>query len=402
MAEAVPHGQAHGFLFSDLRDYTRYVERHGDLAAVELLSRYRGIVREAVARFEGAEIRTEGDSFYVVFPSASSAVRCGLAILAATDLVREADRQINVGIGVHAGETIETSEGFVGSAVNIAARVCGQAGPGELLVTDTVRALTRTVVPFRFVPRGARRLKGIDEPIALYRVDPFEAAMTIGARLGTRTAGRRLPWVGAAAVMLIVIFAAFVVAGIVPAVRFSGASASSLPSGTSPAGGATGASSPTLASSPTFPTVAEADLLSRLPLNVRGADSANCSRDTGADVVAGAVAALRCTLDPATADAAVAGYAQMSDGATTSKAFDELETAYRLQKGDCSSEPAAWQLWSAGGFTGRLACYTDSSSDAWVAWTYDGSSILAKASRPDDQWGKLHAWWRETAGFMGR
>jgi class 3 adenylate cyclase len=72
-----------GFLFADLRDYTHFVETHGDDAAAALLGRYRALVREVIGQFGGAEIRTEGDSFYVVFPSASGAVLGGLAILAA-------------------------------------------------------------------------------------------------------------------------------------------------------------------------------------------------------------------------------------------------------------------------------------------------------------------------------
>ena len=55
-----------GFLFADLRDYTRYVESHGDSAAATLLDAYRTLVRAAVAEYGGAEIKTEGDSFYVV------------------------------------------------------------------------------------------------------------------------------------------------------------------------------------------------------------------------------------------------------------------------------------------------------------------------------------------------
>jgi len=69
------------FLFADLRDYTRLVETHGASRAAELLERYRVLVRDAVGRFGGAEIKTEGDSFYVVFDSVSAAVQCGLAIL---------------------------------------------------------------------------------------------------------------------------------------------------------------------------------------------------------------------------------------------------------------------------------------------------------------------------------
>src|ERR687896_258442 len=73
--------QARGFLFADLRGYTKFVEARGDEAAAELLRTYRGIVRSVIGRFDGAEIRTEGDSFYVVFPSASDAILAGLAIL---------------------------------------------------------------------------------------------------------------------------------------------------------------------------------------------------------------------------------------------------------------------------------------------------------------------------------
>jgi len=161
-----------GFLFADLRGYTEYVERHGGEAAAQLLDRYRELVREQVARFRGAEIKTEGDSFYVVFPSVSGAVRAGLAIIevATADSTTVPGHPIRVGIGVHAGETVETTEGYVGSAVNIAARLCSQARAGELLVSDTVRVLTATVVRAQFVSRGRQHLKGIAEPMQVFAV----------------------------------------------------------------------------------------------------------------------------------------------------------------------------------------------------------------------------------------
>ena len=71
-----PGSVTRGFLFADLRAYTAYVEMHGAVAAASMLTRYRNLVRGAVDRFGGAEIRTEGDSFYVVFDSVSTAVRC--------------------------------------------------------------------------------------------------------------------------------------------------------------------------------------------------------------------------------------------------------------------------------------------------------------------------------------
>jgi class 3 adenylate cyclase len=146
-----------GFLFADLRGYTEFVEQRGAAAAADLLTRYRALARDAIGRFGGAEIKTEGDSFYVVFDSVSSAVRCGLAIVADA---QGADEAIRVGVGVHAGETIEADGGYVGSPVNIAARICAQAGPGEVLVSGTVRALTMTLLPVTFKSRGRRELKG--------------------------------------------------------------------------------------------------------------------------------------------------------------------------------------------------------------------------------------------------
>jgi class 3 adenylate cyclase len=165
-----PRSRTHGFLFADLRGYTAYVEAHGDAAAAALLAVYRALVREVVSRHDGAEIKTEGDSFYVVFPAASDAVRCGLALVTAAAVATSQDqtRPIRVGVGVHAGETAETAEGYVGSAVNLAARLCAIAGPSEVLVSDTVRGLTRTSGEVTFTARGRKHLKGIAEPMAVY------------------------------------------------------------------------------------------------------------------------------------------------------------------------------------------------------------------------------------------
>ena len=177
-----------GFLFADLRGYTAFVEQRGAAAAAELLTQYRALAREAIGRFGGAEIKTEGDSFYVVFDSVSSAVRCGLAI---TTAAAAADEPIRVGVGIHAGETVEADGGYVGSPVNIAARICAQAGPGEVVVSETVRALTTTVLPVQFKSRGRRQLKGIADPIELFAVTEAAAGATAWPSRGRRRLSRR-------------------------------------------------------------------------------------------------------------------------------------------------------------------------------------------------------------------
>jgi branched-chain amino acid transport system substrate-binding protein len=177
------------FLFADLRGYTDFAERHGDAITAELLGRYRALVRGAIEHFHGAEVRTEGDSFYVVFDSVGEAVRCGLEITrqAAADLVERPDLRIVVGVGINAGETIDTAEGYVGSSVNIAARICAEAGPGEVLVSETVRALTRTLLSVNFESRGRRHLKGVADPVGLFAVT--QAAPGAGVSRGSH--GRR-------------------------------------------------------------------------------------------------------------------------------------------------------------------------------------------------------------------
>ncbi|HUQ17797.1 MAG TPA: AAA family ATPase [Candidatus Saccharimonadales bacterium] len=156
------------FLFADLRDYTAFVEREGDRAAADLIADYRRLIRDRLARHDGAELKTEGDSFYIAFPSPSRAIAFGADIFQAAHA--EGARRIRFGVGIHAGETVPLEGQFVGSAVNVAARVGAMAGDGELLVTDTVRALVRTGTTFPFEDRGPVALKGVSEPIHLYAV----------------------------------------------------------------------------------------------------------------------------------------------------------------------------------------------------------------------------------------
>lgn len=169
---ASPLRATRAFLFSDLRDYTKFVEREGDAAAARLLRDYRAIVRREVARHEGAEVKTEGDSFYVVFNSPRGALECAVAILKRVELhgQRHPQRPINVGVGLHAGETVEFDDQFVGSAVIIGSRLCSKAKVGEILVSDTFRGLVRTGHSYEMDDRGALRLKGVSERVKAWSV----------------------------------------------------------------------------------------------------------------------------------------------------------------------------------------------------------------------------------------
>jgi hypothetical protein len=115
-------GSTRGFLFADLRGYTHLVDTREQSRRATCSDGIGRIVRKVVADHGGAEIKTEGDSFYVVLPSASEALRCGLDILRACGEPEDGGAAIDLGIGIHAGESVAHEGGFVGSAVNIA---CG-------------------------------------------------------------------------------------------------------------------------------------------------------------------------------------------------------------------------------------------------------------------------------------
>jgi len=198
-----------GFLFADLRGFTDFVDRYGASASAELLTRYRAIVRGVMARHDGSEIKTEGDSFYVVFPSASRALRAAIELRSAC-AVPDDGPPMPVGIGLHAGEAVPLDGNYVGSAVNIAARICAVAGRNEVVASETVRELTRSVVPAAWQSLGERQLKGIGERVRLFRYQPASEGSSGGTAF-PRPASRSRA----------VIFAAVGVAAIVGAVALA-------------------------------------------------------------------------------------------------------------------------------------------------------------------------------------
>ena len=169
-----------GFLFSDVRGFTAYAEQHGNAAAAAMVARFLELARAAIARHDGAEIKTEGDNVFAVFPSASSAVMCGVELVDAAAEVnaREHEHPLQLGVGVHTGEAVETAEGYIGTAVNLAARLCAAALPGEVLVSATVKSITQASIPVGFIARGRWRLKGISNPVDVFAVTRDTTART--------------------------------------------------------------------------------------------------------------------------------------------------------------------------------------------------------------------------------
>lgn len=382
-----------GFLFADLRGYTEFVDRRGDVAAAQLLARYRVIVRHAVARHEGAEIRTEGDGFYVVFPSASSAVRCALAITAAAadEGHGSHDERLRVAIGIHAGETADTDEGYVGSAVNTAARIASVAREGEVLVSDTVRSLTRTLLPVAFVSRGVTRLKGLAEPIHIYRVVPAGAAVQRRAISGLpRRPAMLAIGGGALAIAAVTALGLAALFGTTPTATQTPRNSSNLAGTTSPGVRPEQTSS----ASGTELTRAESDLHARIPGSIGPHCVLDRQRPEGVD------ARWRCP-SPLGSDVDTVWYELYQTRALLDVEVGATASDEGLQPGDCDVAAVAADSWTTplGTYAGRLLCFPRDGS-SWLVWSYDDDLIVAIATRRDLDHEALLSWWRTVGPFL--
>jgi class 3 adenylate cyclase/streptogramin lyase len=143
-------------LFTDIVGSTELAGELGDRVWKEMLTRHHRLIRAELKRFGGREVETAGDSFFVTFREPASAIRCGLAL---ADAVRELGLEIRAGI--HTGEAEIVDGRPRGIAVHIAARVMAVAGPGEVLVSSTVRDLV-TGANLQFEDRGFYTLKGLE------------------------------------------------------------------------------------------------------------------------------------------------------------------------------------------------------------------------------------------------
>ena len=123
----------------------------------------RAIIREAGGT--PVEGKLLGDGVLSVFTSAKNAIEAATGFGKAAESVG-----LGLHVGIHAGDVIEEDGNVFGGAVNIAARVAAESAPGELLVSQTVRELARTSAGVAFEDAGERTLKGVGEPMRVWRV----------------------------------------------------------------------------------------------------------------------------------------------------------------------------------------------------------------------------------------
>jgi predicted ATPase/class 3 adenylate cyclase len=150
------------FLFTDVEGSTKLLHELGTHAYAEALADHRRVVREVISSRGGVEVDTQGDAFFVAFPSAPASVE------AAEDLTQAlAEGSIRVRIGIHSGTPLVTDEGYVGHDVHRAARIAGVAHGGQVLLSSATAGL---VDRSDLRDLGDHRLKDLSAPERIYQL----------------------------------------------------------------------------------------------------------------------------------------------------------------------------------------------------------------------------------------
>jgi class 3 adenylate cyclase/YHS domain-containing protein len=185
--------------FVDLSGFTSLADAMGDETAARVLERFSQLVREATSRCDGRIVKQIGDAFMLAFPDARSGIACALEIerLTAAEPHFPAVRS-----GLHWGQVLYREGDYLGTCVNVAARLAAQAERHQLLLTAAARSEAGSVPGVEFRPLGQHRVRGLAEVIELFAVMPGATAES-ATRLIDPVCGMELDRTEAAAVLLL-------------------------------------------------------------------------------------------------------------------------------------------------------------------------------------------------------
>jgi len=156
-------------LFTDIQGSTRLLHALGPARYADALAEHRRIVREAAAAHGGVEVDTQGDAFFIAFPTPGGAAEA--AKTASEGLEAGA---IRVRMGLHTGTPTATAEGYVGEDVHRGARIAALAYGDQILLSPTTAALLLGSEPLRDL--GQHRLKDFDGAVRIYQLGEHEFA----------------------------------------------------------------------------------------------------------------------------------------------------------------------------------------------------------------------------------
>jgi class 3 adenylate cyclase len=171
-----PHSGLVTIMFTDIEGSTSMTQRLGDAGAQDLLRTHNALLRDALKEYGGREIKHTGDGIMASFPLASSALDCAIAVQRAFAAHNDehAEAAVRVRIGLNAGEPVAEDDpggrgDLFGTSVQLAARVCAKAEPGQVLASNVVRELAAGKGHL-FADQGDVVLRGFEDPVRLYEV----------------------------------------------------------------------------------------------------------------------------------------------------------------------------------------------------------------------------------------
>ncbi len=158
-------------MFTDMVGFTALAQKD-ESRALELLEEHRALVRAALPRHRGREVKTIGDAFLLEFTSALDATACAIDVQRAVRKRNQTRRRdpIQLRIGIHVGDLVSVSGDIYGDAVNIASRIEPMAEPGGICVSQQVYDQVWNKVPVKMAELARARLKNVSAPIGVYRV----------------------------------------------------------------------------------------------------------------------------------------------------------------------------------------------------------------------------------------
>ena len=154
------------FLFSDIAGSTKLLHELGPVAYAGALMEHRRVMREAFRANDGVEVDTQGDAFFVAFPTAQGAIRAASQTVSAL-----ASGPIRVRIGIHTGTPHLAEEGYVGHDVNKGARIAACGHGGQVLVSASAVALAGSDGMHDL---GEHRLKDLSAPERIWQLGTVE------------------------------------------------------------------------------------------------------------------------------------------------------------------------------------------------------------------------------------
>ncbi len=153
--------------FTDLESFTQKVAATDRDGLIRILDEHKALVRPVVERFGGHIVKNLGDSFLISFPSATDGLRAGLEVLR---MAVGADGP-RIRLALNTGDVEEIEGDVFGEAVNVASRILGKVGPGELWFGPGTRVcMNASEIPWESV--GRFQMKGVEGEKELYRAVP--------------------------------------------------------------------------------------------------------------------------------------------------------------------------------------------------------------------------------------